>query len=150
MERETGIEPATSSLGSWRSTAELLPLTEASAQDAAAPVNPSKSSIRRGRKQSRRNPGRAPARSRYILCFAGRDSQAWHKEGPHARHIAGSMSDKAIYRQQRFSVTSTARCSAFLKPPALWLSPSLLRSLKDLLPRGLASGCQAHRPRMKY
>ena len=25
MERETGIEPATSSLGSWRSTAELLP-----------------------------------------------------------------------------------------------------------------------------
>ncbi len=29
MERETGIEPATSSLGSWRSTAELLPLTVA-------------------------------------------------------------------------------------------------------------------------
>jgi hypothetical protein len=28
MERETGIEPATSSLGSWRSTAELLPLLE--------------------------------------------------------------------------------------------------------------------------
>src|ERR1700739_3213255 len=27
MERETGIEPATSSLGSWRSTTELLPLT---------------------------------------------------------------------------------------------------------------------------
>ena len=27
MERETGIEPATSSLGSWHSTAELLPLT---------------------------------------------------------------------------------------------------------------------------
>ena len=27
LERETGIEPATSSLGSWRSTAELLPLT---------------------------------------------------------------------------------------------------------------------------
>src|SRR6202046_4858149 len=26
MERETGIEPVTSSLGSWRSTAELLPL----------------------------------------------------------------------------------------------------------------------------
>ena len=26
MERETGIEPATSSLGSWHSTAELLPL----------------------------------------------------------------------------------------------------------------------------
>src|SRR2546428_12466462 len=26
-ERETGIEPATSSLGSWHSTAELLPLT---------------------------------------------------------------------------------------------------------------------------
>src|SRR6185369_9482172 len=25
MERETGVEPATSSLGSWRSTAELLP-----------------------------------------------------------------------------------------------------------------------------
>ena len=29
MERETGIEPATSSLGSWRSTAELLPLRTA-------------------------------------------------------------------------------------------------------------------------
>ncbi len=29
MERETGIEPATSSLGSWRSTAELLPLDNA-------------------------------------------------------------------------------------------------------------------------
>jgi hypothetical protein len=28
LERETGIEPATSSLGSWRSTAELLPLAE--------------------------------------------------------------------------------------------------------------------------
>jgi hypothetical protein len=28
MERETGIEPVTSSLGSWRSTAELLPLAE--------------------------------------------------------------------------------------------------------------------------
>jgi hypothetical protein len=27
-ERETGIEPATSSLGSWHSTAELLPLTQ--------------------------------------------------------------------------------------------------------------------------
>jgi hypothetical protein len=26
MERETGIEPVASSLGSWRSTAELLPL----------------------------------------------------------------------------------------------------------------------------
>ena len=29
MERETGIEPVTSSLGSWRSTAELLPLKSA-------------------------------------------------------------------------------------------------------------------------
>jgi hypothetical protein len=28
LERETGIEPATSSLGSLRSTAELLPLLE--------------------------------------------------------------------------------------------------------------------------
>ena len=28
LERETGIEPATSSLGSWHSTAELLPLAE--------------------------------------------------------------------------------------------------------------------------
>ena len=28
MERETGIEPVTSSLGSWRSTAELLPLSK--------------------------------------------------------------------------------------------------------------------------
>ena len=26
MERETGVEPATSSLGSWHSTTELLPL----------------------------------------------------------------------------------------------------------------------------
>jgi hypothetical protein len=29
LERETGIEPVTSSLGSWRSTAELLPLVHA-------------------------------------------------------------------------------------------------------------------------
>jgi hypothetical protein len=29
LERETGIEPVTSSLGSWRSTAELLPQTYA-------------------------------------------------------------------------------------------------------------------------
>ena len=28
MERATGIEPATSSLGSWRSTIELRPLSE--------------------------------------------------------------------------------------------------------------------------
>ena len=28
MERETGFEPATSSLGSWHSTAELLPLSK--------------------------------------------------------------------------------------------------------------------------
>ena len=33
MERETGIEPATSSLGSWRSTAELLPLTANESMD---------------------------------------------------------------------------------------------------------------------
>jgi hypothetical protein len=30
LERETGVEPATSSLGSWHSTTELLPLTFAS------------------------------------------------------------------------------------------------------------------------
>src|SRR5258707_13291272 len=41
MERETGIEPVTSSLGSWRSTAELLPLAE----------NQSKSSTQGGQKQ---------------------------------------------------------------------------------------------------
>ena len=28
MERETGLEPATSSLGSWHSTAELLPRSD--------------------------------------------------------------------------------------------------------------------------
>src|ERR1700730_15595258 len=28
MERETGVEPATSSLGSWHSTTELLPLSQ--------------------------------------------------------------------------------------------------------------------------
>jgi hypothetical protein len=31
LERETGVEPATSSLGSWHSTTELLPLTVKSA-----------------------------------------------------------------------------------------------------------------------
>ena len=35
MERETGIEPATSSLGSWRSTAELLPLAGQSKESLA-------------------------------------------------------------------------------------------------------------------
>ena len=42
MERETGIEPATSSLGSWHSTAELLPLagcnTSESRLDKSMPV----------------------------------------------------------------------------------------------------------------
>jgi hypothetical protein len=33
LERETGIEPATSSLGSWHSTAELLPLIPAGLQN---------------------------------------------------------------------------------------------------------------------
>ena len=28
LERETGVEPATSSLGSWHSTTELLPLSQ--------------------------------------------------------------------------------------------------------------------------
>ena len=28
LERETGLEPATSSLGSWHSTTELLPLSQ--------------------------------------------------------------------------------------------------------------------------
>src|ERR1039457_4643299 len=32
MERETGFEPATSSLGSWHSTTELLPLAVGSAR----------------------------------------------------------------------------------------------------------------------
>src|SRR5437868_10988355 len=39
MERETGIEPATSSLGSWRSTAELLPLSASLAYHSPAPVS---------------------------------------------------------------------------------------------------------------
>src|SRR5712692_3032084 len=38
MERETGIEPATSSLGSWRSTAELLPLESGLANVARLPL----------------------------------------------------------------------------------------------------------------
>src|SRR5277367_2494598 len=37
MERETGIEPATSSLGSWRSTAELLPLERRTVNAARLP-----------------------------------------------------------------------------------------------------------------
>ena len=53
MERETGIEPATSSLGSWRSTAELLPLAWIRA---LADLNQPKSSIRDDRKQSSRRP----------------------------------------------------------------------------------------------
>src|SRR6266851_5105995 len=49
MERETGIEPATSSLGSWRSTAELLPPT--GYRWATSPRQP-KFSTRRRWKQS--------------------------------------------------------------------------------------------------
>ncbi len=33
MERETGLEPATSSLGSWHSTTELLPLANVQIND---------------------------------------------------------------------------------------------------------------------
>ncbi len=40
MERETGIEPATSSLGSWRSTAELLPLRLANELSLSPPSRP--------------------------------------------------------------------------------------------------------------
>src|SRR5579863_8042756 len=40
MERETGIEPATSSLGSWRSTAELLPLTDARGPSQSLGISP--------------------------------------------------------------------------------------------------------------
>ena len=36
MERETGVEPATSSLGSWHSTTELLPLR----RDTSVYLNP--------------------------------------------------------------------------------------------------------------
>jgi hypothetical protein len=38
MERETGIEPATSSLGSLRSTTELLPLSFVNIDDGARQV----------------------------------------------------------------------------------------------------------------
>ena len=38
MERETGIEPVTSSLGSWRSTAELLPLAQNVEQSAEGEI----------------------------------------------------------------------------------------------------------------
>ena len=38
LERETGIEPATSSLGSWRSTAELLPLATGDIQESQTKV----------------------------------------------------------------------------------------------------------------
>src|SRR5580704_17785070 len=72
MERETGIEPATSSLGSWRSTAELLPLTH-DADFLRIPlalncvtVNPTKSSTRRRLKQSA-CPGTRDSRV-FILC----------------------------------------------------------------------------------
>src|SRR5271156_4687142 len=50
MERETGIEPATSSLGSWRSTAELLPLAGKDAE--YSPLSQAKFSTRRRGKQS--------------------------------------------------------------------------------------------------
>src|SRR5688572_1272009 len=40
MERETGIEPATSSLGSSRSTAELLPLSSADSTPGALKCAP--------------------------------------------------------------------------------------------------------------
>ncbi len=42
MERETGIEPATSSLGSWRSTAELLPLDGTRVSPGSAGHNPAR------------------------------------------------------------------------------------------------------------
>lgn len=35
LERETGIEPATSSLGSWHSTTELLPLIRSNFSDSS-------------------------------------------------------------------------------------------------------------------
>jgi len=55
MERETGIEPATSSLGSWRSTAELLPLGLSSLAQSLPPRKPGRQSAGHG--FSRADPG---------------------------------------------------------------------------------------------
>src|SRR5258708_5745223 len=41
MERETGVEPATSSLGSWHSTTELLPLASKRKYTRPAPAHQS-------------------------------------------------------------------------------------------------------------
>ncbi len=38
LERETGIEPATSTLARWRSTAELFPLGKAKDKGGSAPT----------------------------------------------------------------------------------------------------------------
>src|SRR6266853_907322 len=56
MERETGVEPATSSLGSWHSTTELLPLR----------AGPSASIY-----QSTIVPGMTPARSKPVRTQPG-------------------------------------------------------------------------------
>ena len=52
MERETGIEPATSSLGSWRSTAELLPLEAQQSHDSTSVVSLVTSAKARSRRNS--------------------------------------------------------------------------------------------------
>ena len=46
LERETGIEPATSGLGSRRSTAELLPLAHRSVASLTPPKTRSQSTAR--------------------------------------------------------------------------------------------------------
>src|SRR3989344_2527314 len=60
MERETGIEPATSSFGSWRSTAELLPLYNAACRS-LAPLGISAAGFRFAPARPRARPGPAAA-----------------------------------------------------------------------------------------
>src|SRR5579863_10232262 len=68
MERETGIEPATSSLGSWHSTAELLPLT-CSEQIQCRALNKLGSSIKSRLDPSHQSGSPAPFPARYSIVL---------------------------------------------------------------------------------
>ena len=67
MERETGLEPATSSLGSWHSTTELLPLS-------------------RQLKYRTNSNLRATPKSASLRILDSTVSRTWHSIKNHLRH----------------------------------------------------------------
>src|SRR5207253_6106814 len=91
---ETGIEPATSSLGSWRSTAELLPLTTV-AEPRLPPIQ--------GQLQCRailKHAGITRASTDKLVCFGERHCDRLRTA--HGKTVARSGPARAKTRSTKF------------------------------------------------